>query len=66
MNPVCVCGSPTHWESDFDTEDVGIERQGVVGIYTCPECGANIEVTTWTETEEEFENRMEKENGNQH
>ena len=60
MNPICTCGGEGHWESDVDTEDIGIERHGVVGIYTCGKCGANIEVTMWTETEEEFEKRMKE------
>lgn len=64
MNPVCTCGTQCHWENDFDTEDYGIERKGVVGLYTCPNCGSEVQVTAWCETEEEFEQRSK--NGNQH
>ena len=62
MNPVCTCGCETHWESDFDTSDYGIERLGIVGNYHCPNCGAEVTVTSWCETEEECEKRLAKEN----
>ena len=33
------CNGPLVWQSDFDTEDVGIKYpEGVVSFYYCPEC----------------------------
>ena len=43
--PNCImCGAELHWQSDFDFEDYGIEGEGVVSIWECPECGAWHEV----------------------
>ena len=31
------------WDADFDFEDFGYEGQGIVHIYHCANCGAEIE-----------------------
>lgn len=43
-NKCFICGSEVRWNSDFDYEDLGIEGVGIVHIYSCPQCGADIEV----------------------
>lgn len=32
------------WDSDFDSDEVGYEDNGIVHFYTCPSCGARYEV----------------------
>ena len=39
-----ICGAELVWQNDFDFEDCGIEGEGIVTIYTCPACEAQIEV----------------------
>lgn len=50
--PICVCGCQCNWEANFDTEDYGIEQPGIVGVYHCPNCGADIQVTTYVKPKE--------------
>lgn len=43
----CInCGHELIWQNDFDFEDVGYGEvpEGIVHCYTCPNCGADIEV----------------------
>ena len=47
-----ICGTPLIWGADFDAEDYGIGREGVVSNYSCPNCGAYIEVFVDFESEE--------------
>lgn len=51
MNKCYICGHEVIWDSDFDTEDYGYERQGIVHEYHCPECGADITVVEYIEGE---------------
>ena len=38
------CGQKAvYWQCDFDFEDFGYEGQGIVQIYSCRNCGAEIE-----------------------
>ena len=40
----CVeCGGGLVWNNDFDFEDYGAEGEGIVRVFTCPNCGAYIE-----------------------
>lgn len=43
--PKCFnCESELIWGADFDNEDYGIETEGIVSSYSCPECGAQYSV----------------------
>tara|TARA_R110000822_G_scaffold53335_1_gene137613 strand:+ start:3057 stop:3224 length:168 start_codon:yes stop_codon:yes gene_type:complete len=41
------CNTNLIWDSDFDAEDYGIEQDGIVSIYTCPDDKCNIIVTIY-------------------
>lgn len=51
------CGEQMIWDSDADFEDLGREGRGIVTMYHCPRCEADIELsvpidkecTTYTE-----------------
>lgn len=44
----CIyCNHELIWQSDFDTEDFGIDREGIVAIYICPECESEHQITRW-------------------
>lgn len=34
------CGGKLIWQNDFDAEDLGYDKEGIVTYYTCSECGA--------------------------
>lgn len=34
------------WQSDFDAQDVGYEKFGIVTFYTCGNCDSEIEIFT--------------------
>jgi hypothetical protein len=40
----CECGRELIWNIDHDLEDVGLEGNGIVTIYSCPndECEVDI------------------------
>jgi len=38
----CGCRSVI-WQSDFDTEDIGLWPGGIVHMLTCTHCGADIQ-----------------------
>ena len=38
------CDSKVIWQNDFDTEDIGIEEEGIVSYYVCSECNSHYEV----------------------
>lgn len=43
--PNCImCGAELIWQNDYDFEDYGIEGEGVVSTWDCPNCGAWHEV----------------------
>lgn len=46
------CGTPLIWGADFDAEDYGIDREGVVSNYSCPNCGVYVEIYALEEKEE--------------
>ena len=38
------CGHKSvYWQNDYDFEDFGYEGQGIVQMYTCANCGTEIE-----------------------
>ena len=39
-----MCGTPLIWGADFDYEDFGMDSEGVVSTYSCPNCGVSVEV----------------------
>lgn len=39
-----ICGATLIWGADFDYEDYGLDGEGIVSTYTCPDCGATVEV----------------------
>lgn len=43
--PVCGCRTAL-WQSDYDAEDVGYEQPGIVQMFTCVHCHAEIEAYT--------------------
>jgi uncharacterized protein with PIN domain len=51
--PKCfICNEEVIWGSDFSYEEVhGEDIEGVVSFFTCPNCGAEYEVTQRFEEE---------------
>lgn len=45
------CHTELIWGSDFDFEDCGLEGEGIVSYFTCPNCPATVEVTLPSEGE---------------
>ena len=37
------CNAKVIWQSDFDTEDLGIVEEGIVSYYVCSECNTSYE-----------------------
>ena len=37
-------GDKVHWMADFSYEECGMEGDGIVHTYYCPDCGSRIEV----------------------
>ena len=33
-----------HWQSDCDYEDVGIDGDGIMSFWDCPNCSTSIEI----------------------
>jgi DNA-directed RNA polymerase subunit RPC12/RpoP len=49
-----ICGNDTvFWDTDLDTQDLGICVEGIVSYFRCSECGADYEVLRISENEEE-------------
>ena len=48
------CGSNLIWQNDFDTEDYGIEQEGIVTVLLCSGCGATWEGVQIFENMEEL------------
>ena len=49
-----ICGCEcVIWDSDFDTEDVGLMEEGIVSFFHCSECGADYQVIQIFENNEE-------------
>lgn len=48
------CGKTLHWNSDFNLDEVypWEEREGVVGMYGCYDCGLDYEIATFDDTDE--------------
>ena len=46
------CKSNVVWQSDFSTEDYGIERDGIVSNYVCFECDSEYQTIRWLEEDE--------------
>ena len=43
--PKCFfCEQELIWGGDFDSEDVGMDEEGVASNYSCPNCGALYDV----------------------
>lgn len=40
------CNETVIWQSDFDTEDYGIDEEGIISTYLCSACNSYYEVTT--------------------
>ena len=38
------CGEDMIWGGDFDYEDYGLEREGIVSNFSCSNCKATAEV----------------------
>lgn len=36
-------GGDLIWNNDFTFEDCGVEGEGIVRMFSCPNCGAEIE-----------------------
>lgn len=51
MNKCFLCNHDLVWQSDYDTGDYGIERQGIVSNHICSGCGAEYQVIQWLEDE---------------
>lgn len=43
MCECCYCGKEIVWDNNFSFEDCGIEGDGIVKMYHCNYCGAQIE-----------------------
>ena len=41
------------WDCDFDSEDFGYDRPGIIQTFHCTSCGADIEYAIWIDDEEE-------------
>lgn len=48
-----LCSGDVIWQSDFMFDECGYEGDGIVSLYTCKKCGADIEARKSIETEEE-------------
>ena len=48
-------GDRVFWQSSFDFEDYGLDEEGVVNEYYCPDCGASITYYCPFKKEEEDE-----------
>lgn len=45
-----ACGSSTViWDSSFNFDEMGYEGEGIVNMYHCTNCGADIEVAVGNE-----------------
>ena len=38
------CGTPMIWGADFSFEDYGMDGEGIVSNFSCPNCPATAEV----------------------
>ena len=38
-----ACGGQLIWQSDFAFEDCGYDGDGIVTMYVCAQCGADVE-----------------------
>ena len=41
-------------DCDYDSEDFCYERPGIIQIFHCTECGADIEYAIWCDEEEDY------------
>ncbi|WP_075367454.1 hypothetical protein [Desulfosporosinus metallidurans] len=56
--PDCYfCCTELRWSSDFAFDDCGIEGDGIVATFSCPECGATAEFTSKITDEDEDVNK---------
>lgn len=55
MKRLCyLCGAEVIWQSDYSFDEVGLgDENGIVSIYSCPNCGANIEVYKGDDADED-------------
>ena len=51
----CICGTQCIWQSDFNYDEVFCEGEGIVSYYTCPSCGAEIQIAIREDEEESNE-----------
>lgn len=51
----CInCGKETAvWQSTFDSDEYGYEVKGIVNVYHCTNCGAEIQVLVPEEVDED-------------
>lgn len=54
-----LCGSELIWQSDFDSEDLGYTKDGVIGVYQCSNsanCNTTFEIIDLFEEDEDYNN----------
>lgn len=54
-----LCGSELTWQSEFDAEDCGYTKDGLIGFYKCPNianCNANFEIIDLFDEDEDYNN----------
>lgn len=57
MNMTCYnCGHDSViWQCDYSFSDCGMEGEGIVSVWACPNCGAEIDVIIPDRKEEDNE-----------
>lgn len=48
------CGGDCYWQNDFDAQDLGYDKDGVVSFWTCSNCRAEWEGTLLDEGDEDI------------
>ena len=47
------CGDQMIWGADFDYEDYGMEGDGIVATFSCPNCGATADCYSGSQEDRE-------------
>ena len=50
MKKCYLCDGDVMWKSDYEYNEFGLEKDGIVHIYQCQNCGCRIEVYEDLET----------------
>lgn len=53
MNYCYCCKSKIIWQSDFEISEFGGEDEGIVSVWSCPNCGADVYIVMKTEEDED-------------